>query len=670
MQIVGVQKNLLDILINSQTPLSAQYMANRLGISSKTVRMSLESIREELRENSVSLVVHPGVGYQLAEARKNAISELKEKVLAADGRSIALKTDEERAHYLIRQILTSSRIRTVDDIADLFYINSTSAKHILSDARDILDAFSLTAVFRKKGGLQICGTEKDIRFCLAYEESYYHLFGEHDDREAEFAEVLGIGTEKRSVVEELIKKYQDTYEGYNLSSYSIGYISALLCESIRRNGEGCLLKLAPDIVDEFTDRNTYYAAKMIVADVEELYGVRMHRDDVILITMALVSLRVTLNTENRPRDNYLNDKDIALEIVQYLSKINRFRTIGKDILLVNCLAQNIRAIMTRNKYHIITSQFAGKSVPEYSLMAIKMAVQTAEFIESKYGIRICREDIIRISYLIYPVFGRFPWKFPHEKALVVSAVDKNVGCGIRERLLRNFSAYLGDIDVLESYELRNTDLDEYEFIFTDLPDEQYRMFFTSEQTIIPVHLGFNERDKVRIRTALINGGRHHRNREMFFTSIKVVRLECAKNREDCLKAVAAYVQEDDSAAGDLYEDLKNYENHVHLEPVNNTIAVTGCVNHTEKAQVYVFVLPKPIVWQKRSKVKVVFYWDRGNCLEQNALFENEYVPHLMDLFRKDAKRMEEFLNHPEADQVIQAMSDISNHIISNSISFI
>lgn len=670
MQIVGVQKYLLDILIDSQTPLSAQYMANRLGISSKTVRTSLESIREELRRNSVSLVVHPGIGYQLTETSENAILALKEKVMTADGRSITLKTDEERAHYLIRQVLTSNRIRTIDDIADLFYINSTSAKHILSDAREILNDFSLKAVFHKKGGLQVSGTEKDIRFCLAYEESYYHRFGEHDDKETEFAEMLGIGTKKRSDIEEMIKKYQNTYEGYNLSSYSICYISALFCESVHRNGHGHLLKLTADIVDKFTDRNTYYVAKMIVADVEELYGIRMHRDDVILITMALVSLRVTLNTESRPRDNYLNDKDMALEIVQFLSKINQFQTIGKDILLVDSIAQNIRAIMTRNKYHIITSQFAGKKPPEYSLMALKMAVQTAEFIESKFGIKICREDIIRFSYLIYPVFGRFPWKFPHEKALVVSAIDKNVGCGIRERLLRNFSAYLGEIDVFESYELENTDLDKYEFIFTDLQEEQYRTFFPSDQTVIPVHLSFNERDKVRIRTALINGGKHCRKRDMFFTQVKVISLECAKNREDCLRAVAEYVLKSDSASGDVYEDLKNFENHVQLEPVNNTIALTGCLNHTEKAQVYVFILPKAIVWQKRSKVKVVFYWDRGNCLNQNTLFENEYVPHLLDLFRKDAKLMEEFLNHPAAEQIIQAMLDISNHIISNSISFI
>ncbi len=666
--LTNIQKMILGVLESAEKPVSAHYIGNRLGLSAKTVRSNITGCSKILKKHGVSIISRRGSGFYLS-ASDDTISALNEKYGVGKTTSRLIPSDDIYAHWLIRQLLMGISVMSIDDVSEKLYINPTSVKKIVSKCRDLLSQFALELQFHKKQGFQIRGSEMSMRLCMAYEEN----IALHDpiEKDMDYLHFLGHDTDVRKRLNELIIKYQNAFEGYNVSAYSVNYISALLYADMIRNQKNKHLRLEHMTVESFTNRNTYYVAKMVISELQNQLGVSFPREDTIFLAIAFVAMRITLISPRKLRVNYLQDKDAALDIVMNLAIVNDFDSIGKDIDLIESFAGNIDAILTRSHFHFITSQFQfTEEVPSYSAMARRLALQAGFYIEKTWKRTVSTEDMIRIAHLIYPIFGRYKWVFPRIDACVISAYDKLTGTGIKERLLRNFSIYLKNIDVLEQYEINESILNKYKVVFYD-SDTLMLPKSNNEIAFVPVKLNFDEVDKIRIRKILVSHSNVSPDSDLaLWDHVSHISRAVTGNKfDECLQQIEKVICQDNGMEEDIARDVLKCERKLPSLSVNNTVLLTGSISHTLEASMYFFILPKPISWHE-GRVRMFIYWDRGMKPDQANLFENEYLPHMIECLRNDSAFIENFIEDPSKQKLVNAIYSFSDRTLANANSFV
>jgi lichenan operon transcriptional antiterminator len=668
MTINGLQKKLLRMLAQASRPLSAAAMANRAGVSARTVRLNLSQLTDYFQQHQVKLEVRTGAGYSLTPCQPQALAALT-AALEDEPEELPLQANEERAHFLIRTLLAGETISQIEDINGLFYINSTSSKHVLTLARGILAQFGLTARFTRRDGLKCEGSEMARRQCLVYEESFClpaHSTG--GSGELAFRRLVGSGMEARDALTRIVIDCQNEFTAMNLSAYSVSYLSALLYVSALRNSQGCTLELDQDTVSRFSQGDIYYTARKIAVRAGEELNTEFSRDDIILVAMALAAFRVRA-ADRLSADYSLEDKDLALDVVQSIAEVNQLHFIAHDPVVIEQLAAAVGPAAIRSRYHFLTSQFITQGRPDISLMAGKMAVQGAVYLHDAAGIDLTQEDIIHLAMLIHPIFGRFKWKFRRIATAVISGVDKSAGSGIRERLLRNFGVFIERIDLLEPYEAAVRDLSSYPVLFTDIPGLTLAND-TFRGIILYAPITMNEQEKAVIRQQLTNYISRTNVEDRFLDSLNIETEIAVKNRADCLDLIARRINQDNGMEQDIAGDLERYEHYDPADPVNNAVVITGCYSHCWNMSVTFFLLKKAIVWHGSQKTRVVIYWDKGMQESDLEMFESEFYPHVIDLLRRDPECMSRLMKEPTLETLKQLVHEKTNIVMLNNNNYI
>lgn len=662
----STQIHIINQLLDAHEPLSSQFLANGLGVSSKTIRKCIEEAQDLLKINGANIEIKPGSGYRLIIEDDEAFDEFKQvEQLGKQNRNV-FSINIDRAHLVVRYLLTHNGKISIEDLCDLLYINRTSAKKVLGKAREILARFNLAAVFQSKKGIVVVGEEKDIRLCLVYEYSYfmtsYHFHGQD-----EYKDIIGLNDPYFNEVENLIISFQNNFEEYNLSSYSVMYIARLIVVSKNRITMSHPLILNDEITKYYCNRNTYFVAKMILKECEKLYSIPFSSYDNILVAMCLVALRVTIKEPEVYRFGYFEHKDLALDIAQELTRVNMFSSSKQDIKLIEDLSYNIEGLLERYKYHVLTSQFRLIGYPQLPQMARKMSLQVASYLKKTRNIDLIPDDIFRLAIVIYPLFGRYPFVFSKINACVISGIDKTEGKGLKERLLRNFGTYIKEIDLLERYEARYTDLSKYKVIFSSCSKELLNI--PEDIMFINTSVFFNEVDKEKYRKQFVKltGSDGMKSSIEEYTSI--FSNMNPHNKIECLEMIADKLITKRNADATLLDDLLECERIMPSITNDNVVLLTGIESHTENIQINIFVLDKPVSWIQGSKARIVVYWDRGKNIKDSNNFENEYIPHMIDRFFHNVGCVDDFIKNPTIEQFEENVQLIDGQVMTNGSSF-
>ena len=577
----------------------------------------------------------------------------------------------DRAHFIIRTLLCRQDYTRIEELEDLLFMNLTSVKQILNRAREILKLFDLKIVSKSRHGMKISGREHDLRLCLNYEYGNYSTTSLHLAQPEEYGRLYRFDPQIQQRIERIIRSLQEMFISYNLSVSSLASLSRLILISAVRSKNGHLLDYPESTIIRFTNRNSYYVAKLVLNQCAELLQCTFIREDIILLAIGFVGFWIALSPDEMFRDGFLESKDIAFDLVQHLAQTNQFSSINKDIKLVDDIALHLDGLFTRSRYHLRTTQFASEVQVESSLMSRKMAMQAMVYLHEKYEIEISAEEITRLALVIHPVFGRFPWKFKKIRACCVSNIDKSVGRGIAERLMRNFGRFMEQIDVLELYELKDADLSLYELLFTSYNPEELT-FLPKSLTVFQLDLFFDESTKRKIRSLFVNGN-HHSNfkirsdlrPELIFTGVEAASEDaCLKRISESLKPVLL-----DSPQA-LEEDLRTCEEIMASQPRDNVVILSGLHSHTANVIIGVFVLKRPIPWNHSlHKAQIIVYWDRGQVAKDAERFENEYVPHLLETVFHDRLVIDELVKNPDYEHLMDVILEYHFAVLTLGSSF-
>ncbi len=154
---------LIEVLLRHPEGVTADGLADRLGVSARTVHRDLQPASEFLAARDLTLVRRAGLGIKVEgpdSARERALEAL------GNMRSLA-PTPEERRSTLLGMLLGSTEPIKLRALANRSKVSVGTVSRDLDDAEDWLAALGLSLLRKRGYGVQVLGAEDDRRKAMS-----------------------------------------------------------------------------------------------------------------------------------------------------------------------------------------------------------------------------------------------------------------------------------------------------------------------------------------------------------------------------------------------------------------------------------------------------------------------------------------------------------------------
>jgi mannitol operon transcriptional antiterminator len=345
---------LIEVLLRHPGGLTADGLADLLGVSARTVHRDLQPASKFLASRDLTLVRQAGRGINVegpASARARALEALSEM------RSLAF-TPEERRVSLLGMLLGSSEPIKLRALASRSKISVGTVSRDLDEAEDWLAPFGLSLLRKRGYGIQVLGAEGDRRqamsqlvlqdvdeaaFLSSPEESGEHSTGLTDHVSDNLMGMIDEG--RLRTVKTLIR---EAVEGlpYAIADGAFVNLSihmAVMIERLLRGGE---IEMDGEDLQRLRETVEYDNARKLAGAIQEDFQLDVPEEEVAYITQ---HLRGTKLRQDDELDRYFESSDLEMAsrvkaLIHYVSKQTGVTLAGDSSLYTGLLAHIERAI--------------------------------------------------------------------------------------------------------------------------------------------------------------------------------------------------------------------------------------------------------------------------------------------------------------------------------------
>ena len=343
---------LIEVLLRHPEGLTADDLADRLGVSARTVHRDLQPAGEFLAAHDLTLVRQAGRGINV-----EGPDAARTRALEASGkmRSEAL-TPEERRAGLLGMLLGSDEPIKLRALASRSKASIGTVGRDLDEAEEWLAAYGLSLVRKRGYGVQVVGAEDDRRQAM----SGLIL---HDLDEAAFLSEGSVGkpAEAPDLVSAGLMGMIDegrlrtakalTREAVGRLPYAIAdeaFVSlsvhvALMIERLLRGGE---IEMDGEVLRRLRETPEYGNARELAGAVEETFRLDVPEEEVAYLTR---HLRGTKLRQDEELDRYFEGSDLEIAsrvkaLIHHVSEQTGVPLSGDSSLYTGLLAHVERAI--------------------------------------------------------------------------------------------------------------------------------------------------------------------------------------------------------------------------------------------------------------------------------------------------------------------------------------
>jgi len=162
------QQKILHQLMQSKAPLSSDYLANSLNVTTRTIRSDTKALTNVLKNNGAEVVLVRKKGYELVIENYHYFKPFLTKIMNENQLSTSIPIEpEERVDYVLKRLLLAEGYLKVEQFVEELFVSESSIKNDLKEVRRLLQAFNLDLDKKPNYGLKIKGEEAKLRYCLA-----------------------------------------------------------------------------------------------------------------------------------------------------------------------------------------------------------------------------------------------------------------------------------------------------------------------------------------------------------------------------------------------------------------------------------------------------------------------------------------------------------------------
>lgn len=375
---------LIRLLVDAQ-PCTAATLANRLGVSVRSIKNYVREINDEA-SNTIS---SSREGYNIN------VKTVKD-ILNEEDASHTPQTSEERVVFILNHLINHHKDEYVNiyDLCDEMYISLSTLKNELQKVKGRLSKYDLKLI-TKGDDISINGLEKNKRKMLStilYDESNVNfvnissLQNAFVDIDIEFI---------RNTVLEIFDEYHYFINDYSLINLVLHITIAV--DRIRNDNMN-----AQDIDELPAVRlHEYELAEKVAKRMEEHFHIRYSKAEIYEMTLLIISRATTIdyksiNSANLEEFIGKDCLDLVNQLVQDISSFYYIDLSEQEFLIR--FALHIRNLLVRSKNNYFSKNPLTEGIKTACPLIYDVSVSLAGTIKEKTGVSINEDEIAYIAF--------------------------------------------------------------------------------------------------------------------------------------------------------------------------------------------------------------------------------------------------------------------------------
>ena len=498
---------LIEVLLRHPDGLTADDLADRLGVSARTVHRDLQPASEFLASYDLTLVRQAGRGINVegaASARTRAL-EASSKM-----RSEAL-TPEERRTSLLGMLLGSDEPVKLRALASRSKVSIGTVSRDLDEAEDWLAAFGLSLLRKRGYGVQVLGTEDDRRQAMSQlvlqdlDEAAFlsspERSGAAETTDLASAGLMGMIDEGRLQTAKALTRGAVERLPYAIADEAFVSLSvhvALMIERLLRGGE---IEMDGEVLERLRETAEYDNARVLAGAIEEDFRLAVPEEEVVYLTR---HLRGTKLRQDDELDRYVEGSDLEIAsrvkaLIHHVSEQTGVALAGDSSLYTGLLAHIERAIHRLRENMRISNPLLSEMKEDYpALFDLVDRGMKKIFVEDE----IPEEEAGFVAMHFGAALDREQGNFPNSVLIICPS---GIGSSriLASRLEREFPQ-IRRLHNASLFDLNGIDENEFDLVVSTVPLQ------ISEESYVQVRPLLSEEEVGRIRDHLrgkLLGGR-------------------------------------------------------------------------------------------------------------------------------------------------------------------
>ncbi len=580
----GDWKDILELLSLTEYH-TASELANKLGVSSKTVRTRIKELDLKASKHGVRIDSKSRYGYILVEKEEGGIQRLAEDLTP----EIKMPdNNEERINYLLVYLLNHNEFTKMDDLCDFLCVSRTTLQTAMKNAEEILKEYNLELERRPNYGIRIKGNEFNIRRCIGEcfvkRDMLNHSMQIYSSEELErlAQEIL-----------DLTRKYK-----ISLSEKSFENLITQIYVAAKRIKRGCAVSFGEGKEAEEKKYQTEYRfSRELALYMSEWQHVIYTKQEITYIVIYLAGIRVSGSTEN---ENFVIREELDDLVRQMLELIySEYRLeFRNNFNLRMSLNQHMVPFDIRMRYHIHMENPILDEIHEKYVLGYTLAETACNVLQKYYGREVTKDEVGYFAILFALALEQENIEVEKASILIICSVGRGSSQLIRYKYEKEFGKYLDTIYVCGLHELEHFDFNTVDYVFSTVP-----IHMEIPVPITNIGQFLERRDILKVRQVLERGQMDflddYYKEQQFLTDVE------GETKEETIRSICDKIAEQRQLPEGFYEAVIQREKLGGTDFGNNIAMPHPYKVITKDTFIYVAVLKNKIIWNK-FPVQLVF----------------------------------------------------------------
>ena len=569
----------LILLMSEDDYVTNKQLADALGVSSRTVYNDITQLNQAMKDNGGQLISRPRYGVKLMVTDEKKYKEFL-RSLEVDVATIGDNT-ETRVSKIVEKMIQADSPVKIDDLSDEMFVSRSTLKNDLKKVRSFIEKYDLKIDFRSYAGMEIYGSEKNLRRCLAkIEQNMIANDGSFLNQEMDD-------------ISELLRTIFRRHH-YRMSSYSFQNFVTHISVSINRIKQGKSISFVY-AEKHNTDVVVKNLAEDIVTTLGKSYGIAFSQSEFEYILLHLECKKMV--SDHNEAIVSPDEYSVAVSMLQEVQKVFHY-DFQYDFELIMHLSMHIVPLRLRLLYDMQFDNPMTSEIFEGAPLAYEMANVACSILKRMYEKKVSADEVAYIALHFNVAIERYKKK--HKKnVLLICGTGKGSAMLLAYRIQEEYGKYLNVLGTHDSINLSDIDFSNVDYILTTVHIREYvpvpvieigKLFFMGE-TSSDIWKYFQDGR----REALMR----YFSKELFFphltesTKVDMLRRLCesAAKYDNIPDDILAHVMKREEIGGTAFGNYVAIPHPDH--PMGKeSFVVTG-------------ILDRPILWDK-DEVQIVF----------------------------------------------------------------
>lgn len=503
MYISARERQILEILFSEENELTVKDLADKIGVSVRTIHRDLKNVEDILEEYQLTLQKKSGVGVAISGDK----SRVRELELLLFNISHNEYTAEERLTIILCALLEADGPVKLVALANDLNVTIATVSSDLTRLEEKLQSFGLTLIRRRGYGVELEGSEGAKRRAMS------NIISEHLD-ESEILSLARENIQKRStqqidtISERLLglveknklmiveRVFESIIQKLPFSMADSAYIGLIvhLALAVERIQKGESIKIDASYLENERFTKEYQFAEKIVTELERVFRIDIPEAEIGYITMHLKGAKMRHDKEYAIEDSNLH---VAMKTKQLIQNVGRRlgRDLSANVSLFEGLVMHLKPALFRISQNMgISNPLLERVKRDYQDLFLIVKAAVTEVLPEY---RVPDEET---GYLVMH-FGAVVFANRDQlqmNTLVICSSGIGTSKMLVTRLKKEFPQ-LKEVQSASALELKNININDYPLIISTIPladfDRDYLIVspFLSKDEIAKLHAFIKER---------------------------------------------------------------------------------------------------------------------------------------------------------------------------------